>query len=154
MKKDEKKIKKVLRNPCNLSLCPYRQRDKPNQTKQTKDMTTKNETFAEYKKRIATEFANDCKQKGFDAYLAKRGTYGFISDGKRVISFQVDLILSLSGNYTPSIISGTGWKMKNGISIEEAMTTDAPRWANTNPVYTTPDEYLAMYQKSSEYVKL
>jgi hypothetical protein len=27
MKKDEKKMKKVLRSPCNLSLCAYRQRD-------------------------------------------------------------------------------------------------------------------------------
>lgn len=27
MKKDEKKIKKVLHNPCNPLLCPYRQRD-------------------------------------------------------------------------------------------------------------------------------
>lgn len=34
MKKDLKRMKKVLRNPCNLSLCAYRQRDnqtKPNQ---------------------------------------------------------------------------------------------------------------------------
>lgn len=100
------------------------------------------------------DFALDCKQKGFDAYLAKRGTYGFITDGKRVVSFQVDLSLSLSGNYKPSRISGTGWKMEDGISIEEAMTTDAPRWANANPVYTTPEEHLATYQKSSQYVKI
>lgn len=124
--------------------------DKPNQTK---DMKTKKETFAEYQKRIAMEFAKDCKQKGFDAYLAARGTYGFITDGKRVVSFQMDLSLSLSGNYKPGR-SGTGWRMEDGISIEEAMTTDAPRWANVNPVYTTPEEHLATYQESSQYVKI
>ena len=124
-------------------------------------MTTTKETYAEYQKRIAMEFAKDCKQKGFDAYLAARGTYGFITDGKRVVSFQVDFSLSLSGNYKPlsgnykpSRNIGTGWRMDDGISIEEAMTTDAPRWANVSPVYTTPAEHLATYQKSSEYVKL
>lgn len=117
-------------------------------------MTTEKETYAEYQKRIAMEFARDCKQKGFDAYLAARGTYGFITDGKRVVSFQMDLGLSLSGNYKPSRNSGNGWRMEDGISIEEAMTTDAPRWANVNPVYTTPADYLAMYQKSSQYAKL
>jgi len=41
MKKDEKKMKKVLRSPCNLSLCPYRQRETNQPTNRpTKDMTT------------------------------------------------------------------------------------------------------------------
>jgi hypothetical protein len=116
--------------------------------------TTQKETFTDYKKRIALEFSEDCKQKGFDAYIAKSGTYGFITNGKRVVSFQVDLGLSLSGNYKPSFEGGTGWRMREEIGIEEAMDTNAPRWANANPIYTTPEEHLHMYQKSSEYSKL
>jgi len=34
MKKDGKKMKKLLLNPCNLSLCPYRQRETNQPTNQ------------------------------------------------------------------------------------------------------------------------
>ena len=117
--------------------------------------TTQNdkETFRGYEQRIALEFAQEAKSKGFDVYLAKSGKYGFCTNGTRVISFQVDHgSINLSGNYRPNG-NGTGWRLDE-TDIEKAMVTNAPRWANTNPTYTTPEQHLKQYQDSSKYSKL
>jgi hypothetical protein len=119
-------------------------------------MTTKQkETLADYKERITLDFAHECKKNGFDVYIAERGTYGFYTNGERVVSFSLDLVLSLSGNYEPSRESGTGWRMADGIGIKDAMAANAPKWTkNKNPIYTTPKKYLKTYQPSSKFTQI
>ena len=117
--------------------------------------TEQKETITDYKERITLNFAQECKQNGFAVYIAERGTYGFYTNGERVVSFSLDLVLSLSGNYEPSQKSGTGWRMEDGIGIKEAMEANAPKWTkNKNPIYTTPEKYLKTYQPSSKFTKI
>ena len=110
----------------------------------------------EYYKQIAKEIAETATSIGFDAYLAERGTYGFITDGERVVSFDADRVgpASLSGNhYPPCRQYGTGWAIGDyagGISIKNAMEQRSPYGKKL----TTPDQYLAMYQNSSRFAKL
>jgi hypothetical protein len=116
---------------------------------------TQRKSFNDYKAKTALEFAHKCKEKGFDAYVAEEGTYGFYTNGVRVVCFAVDFDLRLSGNYEPSRQSGNGWRMDEGTGIEEAIQTDAPSWTeNRKPVYTTPEKYLETYQSSSRFVKI
>ena len=94
-------------------------------------------------------------------YLAKSGTYGFFTNeaGDRVVSFQYDVRgLTLSGNYIPDqgSTTGTGWQITEMASpgdVIDAITISPPRWAvgNSNWRYTTEQEYLDRYQKSSDF---
>jgi hypothetical protein len=122
-------------------------------------MTTneQTETFTDWKKRAAMEFAIAAKEKGFAAYIAERGNYGFYTNGEKVVSFQLDLFLSLSGNYKASRESGTGWRITDNAGfehIEPAINASAPHWANKSPIYTTPEKYLEAYQSSSNFTQI
>lgn len=116
--------------------------------------TQKTETHADWKKRAAMEFAIEAKNQGFDDYIAERGNYGFYTDGERVVSFAVDLSLTLSGNYQPSLKSGTGWRISDDAGFEQiksAIKANAPQWANKAAIYTKPEAYLKKYQASSKF---
>ena len=113
-------------------------------------------TRTDYEKEAATDFARAVAAQGLTVYLASRGTYGFFTDGRRVVCFSVGMFegVRLSGNYRPSKETGTGWMIMNGATPEHAaaaLATHAPRWANRAPVYTTPEEHLKTYGKSSGY---
>lgn len=114
------------------------------------------------KKERALEFAEHVTKQGFIAHIASRGNYGFFTDvdGKRVVSFQVDFwSIRLSGNYHASRASGTGWGMGEieyisslaKQDLNRLLNANAPYWANLKPVYTTAEEHLDAYGKSSNY---
>lgn len=126
----------------------------------------------------AGEFAHFIKGLGFRVWLAKSGSYGFISDGKaeRVLSFSFTDGGSLGGNYgPPSKESGTGWRMdatlfdlRTAADVRRALYAEAPGWTRRGqgqcPTchqprperggwehYTTVAQHLATYGKSSGY---
>jgi hypothetical protein len=115
-----------------------------------------------YSERQAKEFAEFIKSLGFTVYLAKSGTYGFITDNKqeRVLSFSFTDGASLSGNYgPPSRESGTGWRLSVTPS-QLQMKEDVTKALYSAPDYnvgkgwkrfTTLKEYLAMYGSSSGF---
>jgi len=113
----------------------------------------------------AAVFAGFVKAKGFRVYLAKAGTYGFVTDDteSRVLSFSFTDGGSLGGNYgPPSTSSGTGWKMdahpsdlRTADDIRRALYERAPSWCGGGwKHYTTVKQHLAMYGESSGYVPL
>ena len=117
---------------------------------------------------LVVDTANALKEYGYTVYLTKdfqNRSYGFYTDGKRVVSFHRDWAFSLvfSGHYVPSYNSGSGWTIADGQGVptrEEAaswLTEPAPAWANKKPVYITPERYLSLYGtlfKDSEILKL
>ena len=114
------------------------------------------------KKQLIQHIAKKLDSFGYQVYLSKDGQYGFYTDGRRVISFggQWSFSVDFSGNYAPSKTSGTGWgiaKEKTDITRDEAdryINTNAPTWTgNTSPIYTTPEQHLKTYGKSSGYTK-
>ena len=98
---------------------------------------------------------------GFEVWLAESGTYGFITNGDRVLSFECHRYrgIKVSGNYAASRLYGTGWVIEDeiddstvtGHDIKTWLHAPAPGWANLNPVYTTRDQHLARYGASSKY---
>jgi hypothetical protein len=105
------------------------------------------------------------KGLGFDVYIAKSGTYGFITDNKaeRVLSFSFTDGGSLSGNYgPPSQTSGTGWRMDLDPSqlttygdVHKALYSEAPGFCGKGwKHYTTVAQHLADYGSSSQYTKI
>lgn len=118
--------------------------------------TSKDETLA---------FASRIAQMGFAVYIAKSGTYGFITDASesRVLSFSfADLSASLSGNYgPPSRESGTGWRMDesplsltSAAKVHEALYAQPPSWSRGGwKRLTTVAEHLAHYGPSSQFTR-
>lgn len=132
-------------------------------------------------KEEAREFVGKVKALGFRAFLAKDGTYGFVTDaeGSRVLSFSFGWDQSLGGNYgPPSRESGTGWRMdespyhlRTKEDVKRALYAEAPSWCRRagsqrcgqcgqpRPSdhnggwkhYTTLEQHLAMYGSSSGY---
>ena len=99
--------------------------------------------------------------EGVTVYLAESGTYGFFTNGKRVVSFGIGPGgIKLSGHYQPSQGSGSGWRISDDAPapteqrILESLSALAPRWANKTPVYTTLERYLATYQSSSNFTQI
>jgi hypothetical protein len=101
---------------------------------------------------------------GFTVYIAKAGTYGFITDAteSRVLSFSFNDGGSLSGNYgPPSTESGTGWRMDGGPhgltspeKVRDALYEQVPGFAGKGWRYlTTVIQYLTEYGKSSQFTK-
>ena len=122
-------------------------------------MTIKDETIS---------FAERVSQMGFTVYIAKAGTYGFITDdsGSRVLSFSFNGSCSLSGNYgPPSTQSGTGWIMDRddpyslttAEETREALYEQPPHWARRNGVgwryLSNVAQYLQQYGPSSQFTK-
>jgi hypothetical protein len=115
------------------------------------------------KKQLIKQMADKLQSFGYDVYLSKSGDYGFYSDGARVVSFggQWNFSVDFSGNYAASKTSGTGWQIaaeQTDITAEQAekyIKVNAPRWTkNLSPIYTTPEQHLKTYGKSSGYQKL
>ena len=114
------------------------------------------------KRELIQHIAEKLHFYGFNVYLSKDKNHGFYTNGKRVVSFggSWQFFVDFSGNYKPSSQSGTGWQIAKeftDISEEQAqefINANAPKWACTkDPVYTTPEQHLAKYGKSSGYVK-
>ena len=120
-------------------------------------MKTTHKTWQEAKLEALLTFARDISAQGYETRIAACGTHGFFTDGKRVVSFQVDDLIgniSVSGNYAPSKQSGTGWRIADKASPDKAacyIAANAPRWANTAPNYTTPSQYLSVYGECCGY---
>lgn len=111
------------------------------------------------------EWTGFIKGLGFDVYIAKSGTYGFITDEKqeRVLSFSFTDHASLSGNYGPaSRESGTGWRLdvdpwelKTAEDVHKALYASAPKFCGNGwKHYETVAQHLAVYGSSSKYVRL
>lgn len=114
------------------------------------------------KRELIQHIAKKLHSYGFDVYLSKNLNYGFYTNKKRVVSFSGpwEFFVDFSGNYKPSGNSGTGWQIAKeliDISEEQAhefINANAPKWACTkDPIYTTPEQHLTIYGKSSGYVK-
>jgi len=111
------------------------------------------------------EWAGFIRGLGFDVYIAKSGTYGFITDRKaeRVLSFSFTDGGSLSGNYgPPSQKSGTGWridlhptKLITHDDVHKQLYAEAPKYCGNGwKYYTTVAQHLATYDASSHYTKV
>jgi hypothetical protein len=113
----------------------------------------------------AAAFAGFVKAKGFRVFMAKAGTYGFVTDESesRVLSFSFTDGGSLSGNYgPPSTSSGSGWRMDDSPwdlrsveDIRRALYARPPEFCGRGWKHlTTVKQHLAMYGDSSNYVEV
>lgn len=119
----------------------------------------------DHKKELINELAQALKSYGYTVYIAKRGDYGFYTDGQRVVSFGATLNYSLdyAGNYRTdtSNTTGTGWCIARDLSVIDEETAKqfikavAPSWATRGAKvhYTTPEQYLKTYGQSSAYIE-
>lgn len=116
-------------------------------------------------KTAASNFAYYIKGLGFTVYLAKSGTYGFITDdtASRVLDFSFTGGGSLSGNYgPPSQKSGTGWRLEQEphqlqtwADVHQALYERAPSWCGDGwSHYTTVEQHLKLYGDSSQYERI
>lgn len=113
------------------------------------------------KKQLIAQIAQNLHSFGYTVYVSLDGCHGFYTDGKRAVSFggQWNFCVDFSGNYKPSRTGGTGWQIateQSDITAEQAhayITANAPRWANANPIYTTPEQHLETYGRSSGYTQ-
>lgn len=107
------------------------------------------------------EFAQRIKALGFTVYLAKSGTYGFITDEteSRVLSFE-HRCWKLSGNYgPPSKSCGTGWAhndfsmnaLKTADDVKRMLYAHPPEWCKGWKYFTTVAQYMGQYGSSSGY---
>ena len=111
---------------------------------------------------IAT-LAAQIKATGYRVFIAASGTYGFFTDtdGTKVISFWMDLTLSFSGNYRGLKDArgiGTGWRISESDpgQYDQMFAAYPPRWAvgDNSWEFTTLEQHLKNYQKSSKYVEV
>ena len=114
-----------------------------------------------------SSFADRISRMGFSVYIAKAGTYGFITDESesRVLSFSFNDTGSLGGNYgPPSTQSGTGWRMnENPYSlataddVRKALYAQPPHWVDRRGkgwrYLSTVAQYLQQYGPSSQFAK-
>lgn len=118
-----------------------------------------------HRERAAREFASFITGLGFIVYLAKDGTYGFITDDTRtrVLSFSFTDGGTLSGNYgPPSTKSGTGWRLEQAphnlqtaAHVKRALYEGAPGWCGDGwKHYTTVEQHLKLYGDSSEFTQV
>lgn len=113
-------------------------------------------------KQLIQHIATKLSGFGFDVYVSNSGEHGFYTDGSRVVSFggHWRWLVDFSGNYQPTIESGTGWqiaKEQTDITEDQArayIAENAPAWTkNKKPIYTTPEQHLKTYGRSSGYKK-
>ena len=52
----------------------------------------------EINKENCIELANKIKSLGYDVYIAEKGTYGFFTNGERLVSFQIDYQMNNTEN--------------------------------------------------------
>lgn len=91
---------------------------------------------------------------GLTVYIAKNGQYGFYTDGKRCVSFQLNFgVVSFSGNYF-SHYSGTGWALGDSMVDHDKawryVQASAPHWAVQGETvsYPTPEQHLQRWATS------
>jgi hypothetical protein len=113
------------------------------------------------KQQLIKDIAIQLTSYGYTVYLSDDGRHGFYTDGTRCVSFggSWSFCVDFSGNYL-SNKSGTGWsiaKEKVSISEDEArkyIQSNAPLWATREQViYTTPEQHLKTYGRSSGYAQ-
>ena len=113
------------------------------------------------KQQLIKDIAKQLISYGYTVYLSSDGKYGFYTDGNRCVSFggSWQFCVDFSGNYKSSK-DGTGWRIaeeKVSISEDEAreyIQSNAPLWATREKVaYTTPEQHLKTYGKSSGYTQ-
>lgn len=115
-----------------------------------------------YTQERAAQFAGFIRGLGFTVYMAKSGTYGFITDAteSRVLSFSMTDGGSLSGNYgPPSRESGTGWRLeqhpadlKTAEDVKKALYETPPPFCGRGwKKFTTVADHLKEYGPSSAY---
>lgn len=105
--------------------------------------------------------ADEIKRDGLRVFLAESGTYGFFTnkEGSRVVSFQTEYLhFAFSGNYkaVDGKRSGSGWRITTDHTGNYSQLLNAypPSWCGEIKSFTTLDEYLATYQKSSKYKEI
>ena len=120
----------------------------------------------ETEKAAIKEVAEMALNEGLRVFIAESGTYGFFTDteGERCVYFQMDYFTPVfSGCYKTDNPrqTGIGWRITDHDDpfpnkLRPLLNATPPRWAvpDTQWRYTTLDEQLAMYQKSSKYVEL
>lgn len=116
--------------------------------------------MSNYKTEAVQQLAQEIKAAGFRPFIAKSGTYGFYTDeaGSRVVCFQLDLGgFKFSGNYKTSQPKqcGTGWQLADG-DYQNMFDQHAPQWAlrGAEWKFTTLEQHLATYQRSSQYTEV
>ena len=112
------------------------------------------------KKELIRDIATKLVSYGYTVYLSGNQTYGFYTDGFRVVCFggHWDWSVDFSGNYK-SQNCGTGWviaKDVSNVTAEEAARYIAacpPHWATKGErvKLITPEQHIAIYGKSSRY---
>ena len=121
-------------------------------------------TRYDYARELIDDLVPSIKAQGYRVFIAERGTYGFYTDqeGSKVISFKADLgNISFSGNYKTNNpkSTGTGWRISDSDkgNYEQMFNSFPPSWAVAGCSkwkYTTLDQHLDDYQKSSKYVEV
>jgi hypothetical protein len=109
-----------------------------------------------HQKQTILEVAKALKSYGYTVYLAASGTYGFYTDGSKVVSFSVEYLgVNFCGTYR-SKNCGTGWRIHSDGSLPNRETAAAylaacpPNWALQGKPYeaVTPEQYLKTYVSS------
>ena len=107
------------------------------------------------------EVSEEIKKQGFQVFVANSGEYGFYTDGKKVISFQIEFgSIAFSGNYKTDNprSTGNGWRICDSIpaSLTDTLNSMPPQWAvgNSRWTFTTLKQHLDTYQKSSRYTEI
>lgn len=114
------------------------------------------------KKELIQKITEKLSRFGYEVYISDDGRHGFYTNGQRVVSFggQWNWAVDFSGNYSPNKYHGTGWSIareRSDITEEQAaayINANAPAWTrNFDPIYTTPEQHLKTYGRSSGYQK-
>lgn len=115
----------------------------------------------DWKQEAIQKLVNKALAQGLRVFIAERGTYGFLTneEGNRVVSFQFDFsAIVFSGNYKTSLPkqTGSGWRITDGETVYDytkLLWAVPPQWAVDSATwkYTTLDQHLSMYGKSSKY---
>jgi len=127
------------------------------------------DTYQARAQKAARQFAEKAVYEGLRAFLAEAGHYGFIQSpaNGRIVSFQYDRLLgcvTVSGNYrsTDGRKCGSGWNIgeyspDGELHITPFLDARPPNWTGVHATewhYTTLEECLAAYQRSSKYREL
>lgn len=125
-------------------------------------------TRTQMKKDLITRIAAQLHSYDYTVYVSSNGEHGFYTDGTRVVTFGGSWSWSVdfSGNYKATTAEGgrrigTGWLIDGGKELscigrhtaDQFIKAGAPQWAvgAEQFKYTTPEQHLATYGKSSGY---
>jgi len=117
-------------------------------------------TVYDYKKEETKKLAESIVEDGYRAYIAEGGTYGYFTDGIKVVSFQYDLGgFSFGGNYKSSDgrACGGGWRLEDSNTFRGLISQSPPNWTRVHQTkwhYTSPEEHRKQFQSSSRYTEV